>query len=47
MATSCQLFLQKGSIVDVWLGFKYASVNMLNFHLTFLRKALMIKFDES
>ena len=26
MATSCQLFLQKNSIIDVWLGSKYASV---------------------
>ena len=45
MATSGQLFSQKSSIVDVWLGSKYASVN-ITLHLTFLRKALMMKLDE-
>ena len=45
MATSRQLFSQKSSIVDFWLGSKYASVN-ITLHLTFLRKALMMKLDE-
>ena len=45
MATNRQLFLQKSSIVDVWLGSKYAFVNM-TLHLTFLRKTLIMKLDE-
>ena len=45
MAASRQLFLQKSSIVDVWLGSKYTSVN-ITLHLTFLRKTLMMKIDE-
>ena len=39
-------FCKKNSIVDVWLGSKYASVK-ITLHVTFLRKILMMKFDES
>ena len=45
MATRSQLFSQKSSIVYFWLGSKYASVK-ITLHLTFLRKALMMKLDE-
>ena len=33
MATSCQLFSQKSSIIYFWLGSKYASMN-ITLHLT-------------
>ena len=46
MTSSNQLILQKSSIVDVWLGSKYVSIN-ITLYLTHLRKTLMMKFDES
>ena len=45
MATSHQLFLQKSSIVDVQLVYKYISVN-ITLHLTFLETHSLWKVDE-